>query len=68
MVTLPELTSREREVLFAVAAGLSNLEIGDRLMVSYSTVKTRVSHLLTKLDAPDRSQLMTIAHRSGLAT
>ncbi len=68
VVTLPALTSREHEVLLAVAEGMSNLEIADRLMVSYSTVKTHVSHLLTKLDARDRSQLMAIAHRSGLGT
>ena len=68
VVTLPELTSREHEVLLAVAEGMSNLEIADRLMVSYSTVKTHVSHLLTKLDARDRNQLMAIAHRSGLGT
>jgi DNA-binding NarL/FixJ family response regulator len=68
VAALPELTSRENEVLIAVAEGMSNLEIADRLMVSYSTVKTHVSHLLTKLDARDRSQLMAIAHRSGLGT
>ena len=68
VVTLPELTSREHEVLLAVAEGMSNLEIADRLMVSYSTVKTHVSHLLTKLDARDRNQLMAIAHRSGLGS
>ena len=61
------LTDREREVLRAVAQGLSNLEIAGRLNLGYGTVKTHVSHLLTKLDFRDRAQLVMYAYESGLA-
>jgi len=60
------LTDREREVLVAVSQGLSNQEIADRLHMGYGTVKTHVSHLLTKLDCRDRAQLVMHAYESGL--
>jgi DNA-binding NarL/FixJ family response regulator len=60
------LTEREREVLVAVSRGQSNQEIADHLHLGYGTVKTHVSHLLTKLDCRDRAQLVMHAYESGL--
>ena len=64
--SLDDLTERELEVLAAVAAGLSNTEIADRLTISYATAKTHVSRLLTKLGARDRAQLVIAAYEHGV--
>ena len=62
------LTERELEVLLMVARGMSNAEIAEELTISPATAKTHVAHLLTKLDARDRIQLVIIAYQSGLAS
>jgi DNA-binding NarL/FixJ family response regulator len=63
---LTGLTSREREVLAQVAAGLSNDEIATALYLSPLTVKTHVSRMMTKLGVRDRAQLVVLAYESGL--
>ena len=60
------LTAREREVLALVGRGLSNAEIAAHLYMSPATAKTHVSHVMTKLDARDRAQLVVVAYESGL--
>lgn len=65
---LDRLTDREREVLVLVAEGLSNDEIAGALFLSPLTVKTHVSHVMSKLDARDRAQLVVMAYQGGLVS
>jgi DNA-binding NarL/FixJ family response regulator len=65
---LDAITSREREVLMLIAKGLSNTEIAARLYITPGTAKTHVAHLLTKLGARDRIQLVILTCRTGLIT
>ncbi len=63
---LDALTEREREVVVAVAQGLSNAEIGKRLFMSEATVKAHVSRVLAKLGMSNRVQAAILAHDAGL--
>jgi len=62
------LTDREAEVLRLIAQGQSNAEIAAQLIVSLETVKTHVAHVLTKLDARDRTQAVIRAYQTGFIT
>lgn len=61
------LTDRERDVLQSAAAGLTNDQIAAALFISPYTVKTHLNRAMTKTRTNDRSQLVVLAYRSGLA-
>lgn len=62
------LTSRELDVLRLVADGLTNGEVAERLFLSDKTVKSHVSHILTKLRLSHRTQAAVWAVRAGVVS
>ena len=60
------LSEREVEVLTCVGRGLTNAEIAEELYLAETTVKTHISHILTKLDLRDRVHMVITAYNAGL--
>lgn len=66
--TLATLTAREIDVLNAVADGLSNVDIGRRLVIAEATVKTHLLRIFAKFDVNDRTHAVVVALERGLLT
>jgi DNA-binding NarL/FixJ family response regulator len=63
---LDTLSPRERDVAVAVAHGKANAEIAAELAMTVPTVKTHVSHILTKLGLTNRTQIALLANEAGI--
>jgi two-component system, NarL family, nitrate/nitrite response regulator NarL len=59
---MKSLTSREREIVFALADGLSNKHVGHRLNISEGTVKVHLHNIYGKLGVKNRTALVVLAH------
>lgn len=60
------LTSREEQIVSLIAKGLSNKEIGERLGIAEKTVRVHMTHILDKMGATDRTQLLILAVQRGI--
>jgi DNA-binding NarL/FixJ family response regulator len=63
---LSTLSPRERDVVLAIGRGQPNADIAADLAMSLATVKAHVSHILTKLDLSNRTQVALLAHDAGI--
>lgn len=61
-----ELTDRETDVLKLIAAGMTNSQIAEKLVISENTVKGHVSNILSKLHLADRTQVAVYAWQQGI--
>ena len=66
-IRIATLTDREREVIIAVAEGLKNKEVGERLFISDVTVRHHLTSIYSKLEVSDRLELIIFSYRHGLA-
>jgi DNA-binding NarL/FixJ family response regulator len=62
----PGLTSREREVLDLIAAGVRNTEIARRMSIAPKTVANHIAAIFSKLQVGDRNQAIILARDAGL--
>ena len=67
-LAIDRLTSREREVLQALAEGWSDKEIATRVHVGVGTVHSHVTNILSKLEVSSRLQVLVFAVRHGVVT
>jgi len=64
---IDSLTARERDIIRLIAAGLRNKEVAHRLHISDVTVRHHLTSIFSKLNVPDRQNLLYVAHQNGIA-
>src|SRR5579883_3217448 len=65
-IAFPDLTEREREILYLIAQGKNNTAIAHHLTISLKTVQNHVSNIFSKLQVADRAQAIVRARDAGL--